>query len=147
MPGQRRVFLFLARHLSAVRCAVAYQCEFLRIVGFRHGPHTRAYRMSRSGRIAQLGVGSRAVPPSLPGGRMVRLGERGETFVRELADPAGSLPVVLLHGWMLTADANFVDVYEPLSRWHRVIAPDVRMHGRGSRTGGFTLTDAGDDVI
>jgi len=78
---------------------------------------------------------------------MVRLGERGETFVRELAGPAGSLPVVLLHGWMLTADANFVDVYEPLSRWHRVIAPDVRMHGRGSRTGGFTLTDAGDDVI
>jgi pimeloyl-ACP methyl ester carboxylesterase len=85
--------------------------------------------------------------PPLPDGRTVRLGNRGETFVRELAGPPGSVPVVLLHGWGLTADTNFVDVYEKLSDRHRVIAPDVRMHGRASRAGGFTLTDAGDDVI
>ncbi|NMN95873.1 alpha/beta fold hydrolase [Antrihabitans stalactiti] len=87
------------------------------------------------------------VVPTLPSGSMVRLGERGETFVRDIAGPSSSIPVVLLHGWTWTADLNFADVFVPLSRAHRVIAPDLRMHGRGVRDGGFTLTDAGDDVI
>ena len=107
-------------------------------------PHLRIIRS-----VARLFGSARnsAEAPPLPTGRMVRLGDHGETFVRELAGPSGSVPVVLLHGWSLTADVNFVDVYARLSERHRVIAPDVRMHGRASRAGGFTLTDAGDDVI
>lgn len=78
---------------------------------------------------------------------MVRLGERGETFVRDVPGPSGSVPVVLLHGWTWTAELNFAEVFEPLSARHRVLAPDVRMHGRAPRDRGFTLIDAGDDVI
>src|SRR5262245_42077284 len=85
--------------------------------------------------------------PALPDGRIVRLGDRGETFVRELPGPAGSLPVVLLHGWTLTADLNFSEVYLPLSARHRVIAPDIRNHGRAVRAGEFLAADATDDVI
>ncbi|MGX9672915.1 alpha/beta fold hydrolase [Mycobacterium sp. HM-7] len=47
----------------------------------------------------------------------------------------------------MTADVNYVDVYQPLSQSHRVVAPDVRMHGRSSREGGFTLKSAADDVV
>jgi pimeloyl-ACP methyl ester carboxylesterase len=56
--------------------------------------------------------------------------------------------VVLLHGWSLTADVCFVDVYESLSAAHRVIALDLRHHGRGIRAPhGYRLADATDDVI
>ncbi|SEA61017.1 MULTISPECIES: alpha/beta hydrolase [unclassified Mycobacterium] len=94
-----------------------------------------------------LSFGSPSAKPLLPNGGIVRLGERGETFVREVPGPPDSIPVVLLHGWAMTADLNYIDVYAPLSAAHRVVAPDVRMHGRGPRGGGFTLTDAADDVI
>ncbi|MGB3483254.1 MAG: alpha/beta hydrolase [Mycobacterium sp.] len=78
---------------------------------------------------------------------MIELAGRGETFVRDIVGPSGSIPVVLLHGALMTADINYADVYEPLSLSHRVVAPDVRMHGHGSRDRGFTLNDASDDVI
>ncbi|MUL78732.1 alpha/beta fold hydrolase [Mycolicibacterium sp. CBMA 226] len=94
-----------------------------------------------------LSFGRSQVTPPLPGGRMIQLDGRGETFVREIPGPADSVPIVLLHGWGMTADVNYVDVYEPLSATHRVIAPDIRMHGRGPRDRGFTVTDAADDVI
>jgi pimeloyl-ACP methyl ester carboxylesterase len=87
--------------------------------------------------------------PPLPPGRLVQLGNRGQTFVRDTGPgPAGSIPVVLLHGWSLTADVCFVDAYQPLSTAHRVIALDLRHHGRGIRAPyGYRLRDATDDVI
>lgn len=82
-------------------------------------------------------------------GKVVRLGDRGSTFVRD-SGPGdnGRTPVVLLHGWTLTADAAFAPVYAALSRTRRVISLDLRSHGRGIRSSdGYRLDDAADDVI
>jgi 3-oxoadipate enol-lactonase len=86
-------------------------------------------------------------PPHLPPGRRVELGGRGTTFVREATGPAGAPTVVLLHGWTVTADLNWFLSYGPLSRHFRVLAPDLRGHGRGVRSRRpFRLEDCADDV-
>ncbi len=87
-------------------------------------------------------------PPRLPDGRVVNLERRGEVFVREVRGKPGSPTIVLLHGWTLSADLNwFSGVYEVAARHGRVIAPDLRGHGRGLRSQQpFTLEAATDDV-
>jgi 3-oxoadipate enol-lactonase len=48
---------------------------------------------------------------------------------------------------MATADLNFFPLYGPLGRDYRVIAPDLRGHGRGLLSeGGFSIEAAADDV-
>lgn len=85
-------------------------------------------------------------PPPLPPGSTVLLPGRGELFVRQVEGPADTIPVLLLHGWMWTADLNWWPVYEPLGRDRRVVAPDHRDHGRSMRTEApFTLEEAADD--
>ncbi len=86
------------------------------------------------------------VPPPLPPGRTVTVPGRGELFVRNVDGPEGSVPVLLLHGWMWTADLNWWSVYEPLGAAHPVLAVDHRDHGRSMRTeGAFSLEEAADD--
>jgi pimeloyl-ACP methyl ester carboxylesterase len=73
-------------------------------------------------------------------------------FVREIAPSAdaGDAPtIVLLHGWTLSADLNwFSGVYDVAARHGRVLAPDLRGHGRGLRSDEpFTLDAVADDVI
>src|SRR5690348_7824670 len=78
-------------------------------------------------------------PPGLPPARTVTVPERGEFFLR---DSGGDGPtVMLLHGWMATADLNWWPVYDDLSSaGYRVLAIDHRGHGRGLRTlGPFRL--------
>lgn len=85
-------------------------------------------------------------PVGLPPGRIVHVRGRGEFFVR---DTGGDGPaVLLLHGWMFSADLNWWPVYDALTRaGHRVIALDHRGHGRGLRTPQpFRLTDCADDA-
>jgi pimeloyl-ACP methyl ester carboxylesterase len=69
-------------------------------------------------------------------------------FVREVTGDAGSPTVVLLHGWALSADLNwFAGGYEVAARHGRVLATDVRGHGRGLRSEKpFTLEAAADDI-
>jgi pimeloyl-ACP methyl ester carboxylesterase len=88
------------------------------------------------------------VPPPLPTGRTVLLPGRGEVLVRELRGPPGPAPtVLLLHGWMVTADTNFYPAYAPLGRVARVLAYDHRGHGHGLRPAQpFRLVDAADDA-
>jgi 3-oxoadipate enol-lactonase len=72
--------------------------------------------------------------------------ERGELFVR---DTGGSGPVVLLvHGWMFASDLNWLRSYAPLARaGYRVLAMDLRGHGRGLRSSEpFRLADCADDA-
>ncbi len=93
--------------------------------------------------MADTAVGA----PPLPPGRPVHLGRRGTTFVRELPGPAGAPVVLLLHGWTATADLNWFTCYEALGRGFRVLAMDLRGHGRGIRSRRpFRLEDCADDV-
>ena len=57
----------------------------------------------------------------------------------------GRWTVPLNHGWVASADVNFMFAYGPLSQTYRVVALDHRGHGRGIRTNApFTLEDCAD---
>lgn len=87
------------------------------------------------------------VPPvPLPPGRTVVVPDRGEFFLR---DSGGDGPAVLLvHGWMFPSDLNWAQTYGPLQRaGYRVLAIDLRGHGRGLRASApFRFVDCADDA-
>ena len=64
--------------------------------------------------------------------RHVDLPQGGRLFVHELAGPPGAPTLVLLHGWGGTAAGNWSTAMSTLARHFRVIAPDLRGHGKGS---------------
>jgi pimeloyl-ACP methyl ester carboxylesterase len=86
-------------------------------------------------------------PPSqMPPARTVAVPGRGEFFLR---DTGGDGPaVMLLHGWMATADLNWHGAYCDLSEaGYRVLAIDHRGHGRGLRPlVPFRLSDCAGDA-
>jgi 3-oxoadipate enol-lactonase len=87
------------------------------------------------------------LPPALPPGRVVNLPGRGEVFVRDSGATSAMPAVLLLHGWTASADINFFPAYAPLAQSYRVIALDLRGHGRGMRsTEPFTLENCADDA-
>ncbi len=78
-------------------------------------------------------------PHDFPPARTIVVPGHGEFFLRDSAAgpgaPAGSGPaVVMLHGWVGSADLNFGGLYDDvIAAGHRVIALDHRGHGRGPR--------------
>jgi pimeloyl-ACP methyl ester carboxylesterase len=111
----------------------------------------RTIRFARPLRIAALPP----LPPALPAGRAINLPGRGEVFVRDSGWTSGGTPegtpekaaVLLLHGWTASADLNFFPAYATLAEAYRVIAMDLRGHGRGMRSAEpFTLEDCADDA-
>lgn len=83
----------------------------------------------------------------IPRGTRIVLHKRGTTFARTIKGPPGAPTVVLLHGWSATAALNWFQAFEPLSEHFRVIAPDLRGHGRGIRSRRrFRLADCATDV-
>lgn len=94
------------------------------------------------------GMGDITAPPGLPPARVVPLPGRGEMFFREQQGPSVDAPtVLLLHGWVVTADLNWFRAYPPLADVAHVIAPDHRGHGRASRPSRpYRLVDVADDV-
>jgi 3-oxoadipate enol-lactonase len=105
-----------------------------------------------AGRAGAPPTGQPGIPP-VPPGRRLPLPGRGTTFIRE-ASPPGVGPVgagpalVLLHGWTVTSDLNWYGLYGPLARRFRLVAIDLRGHGRGLRTDEpFTLERCADDVL
>ena len=88
----------------------------------------------------------------MPPARTVRVPDRGEFFLRDSGagsarDPAAP-PVLLLHGWVVSADLNWHGAYAALvDAGHRVLALDHRGHGRGLRAPTpFRLTDCAGDA-
>lgn len=85
-------------------------------------------------------------PVSLPPGCVVHVPGRGEFFVRDSGGDGP--PLLLLHGWMFSADLNWFRAYDTLiEAGYRVIALDHRGHGRGLRSAeGFSLRACADDA-
>jgi 3-oxoadipate enol-lactonase len=82
----------------------------------------------------------------MPPARTVRVPGRGEFFLR---DTGRDGPVVmLLHGWMASADLNWCGAYGDLFQaGYRVLAIDHRGHGRGLRPlERFRLADCAHDA-
>ncbi len=109
------------------------------------------YRLGTAGtRQAARLVVRRAVrlPPveAVPEGRMVAV-PGGRTFVVDVAGPHRDAPtIVLLPALGCTAYLTWFGVLGELSRTHRVVALDLRWHGRGIRSPRFRIADCADDV-
>jgi len=104
-------------------------------------------RRAGSALLLRHGTGWAPVPPALPPGRVISLPGRGEVFIRDSGGAPGSPVVLLLHGWTASADLNFFPVYAYLSESYRVIALDLRGHGRGMESmEPFSLEDCADDA-
>lgn len=85
-------------------------------------------------------------PIVMPPARTVSVPGRGEFFLR---DTGGEGPaVMLLHGWMASADLNWHGAYGDLAdAGYRVLAIDHRGHGRGLRPlVPFRLSDCAGDA-
>jgi pimeloyl-ACP methyl ester carboxylesterase len=106
-----------------------------------------ARRVGQLARPLRRGAPLAPVPPGLPPGRVINLPGRGEVFVRDSGGTTADPTVLLLHGWTASADLNFFAVYAGLAESYRVVALDLRGHGRGMRsTEPFSLEDCADDA-
>ncbi|MCU1693466.1 MAG: alpha/beta hydrolase [Frankiales bacterium] len=91
-------------------------------------------------------VGAPVPPLPFPPARTVVVPDRGEFLVRDSGGTAR--PVLLVHGWMFPSDLNWAQTYGPLqAAGYRVLAMDLRGHGRGLRASDpFRLQDCADDA-
>ncbi len=85
-------------------------------------------------------------PFPMPPARTITVPRRGELFLRDTGGDGP--PVMLLHGWMATADLNWCGAYGDLvDAGYRVLAIDHRGHGRGLRSlAPFRLADCAGDA-
>ena len=106
------------------------------------------------GRMASVRRRRPVYPPVPPTGlleaRTVRVPDRGEFFVRDSnpSAPSDAPAVMLLHGWMVSADLNWSGSYAAVAEaGYRVLALDHRGHGRGIRAlEPFRLADCAADA-
>ena len=86
-------------------------------------------------------------PARVPPGRPVELSGRGTCFVREVPGPPGAPTVILIHAFAATSGLNWFTAFEHLASRFRVVAPDLRGHGRGLRSPErFAFPDCADDI-
>lgn len=85
-------------------------------------------------------------PTEMPPARTLAVAGRGEFFLRDSG--GDGVPVMLLHGWMVSADLNWWGAYHDLiDAGYRVLALDHRGHGRGLRPmAPFRIKDCADDA-
>ena len=85
--------------------------------------------------------------PELPDWKHIDLSPHGILPIRDIG-PADAPALVLLHGWTVTADLNWFACYEHLAQRYRVVAFDMRGHGRGIRSRRhFRFEDCAEDAI
>jgi 3-oxoadipate enol-lactonase len=86
----------------------------------------------------------------MPPARTLRVPGHGELFLRDSnpTHPGDGPVVMLLHGWMASADLNWCGAYSDLAgAGYRVLAIDHRGHGRGLRPlTRFRLVDCAADA-
>jgi 3-oxoadipate enol-lactonase len=96
--------------------------------------------------IERLDVADLHFADELAEGRQVELPGRGSAFVRIAEGPAGATTIVLVHGLFATADLNWSLAIPELAKRFRVVAPDLRGHGRGLPTRHFSADECADDL-
>lgn len=90
---------------------------------------------------------SKLASVSRPPGRTVEVPGRGDTFVYEMEGPPDAPVLFLIHGLVATTQLNWFPAFPVLADRYRVIATDLRGHGRGFPSGNrFRLSDCADDI-
>lgn len=80
-------------------------------------------------------------------GRTVGSGSSPPTWVWETTGPEGAPALLLLHGWMATAALNWSGSFRFLGERFRVVAPNLRGHGRaGTKSPPFSVEGCADDL-
>lgn len=84
----------------------------------------------------------------VPAGKPVKLAGRGTILAYETPGPRGAPTLMLLHGLGASGLLNWFPSFGPLSERFRVVAMDLRGHGRGLPSGArYRLSDCADDAI
>jgi pimeloyl-ACP methyl ester carboxylesterase len=96
--------------------------------------------------IERLDVNDLHFADEMPAGCEVDLAGRGTAFVRMSDGPAGAPTVLLVHGLFATADLNWSLAMPVLASRFRVVAPDLRGHGRGLPTRRFDGEECAGDL-
>lgn len=96
--------------------------------------------------IERLDVSDLQFADEMPAGMEVDLPGRGTAFVRVADGPKGAPTVLLVHGLFATADLNWSLTIPVLATRFRVVAPDLRGHGRGLPTLRFDGEECADDL-
>src|SRR5436305_15085993 len=90
---------------------------------------------------------SKLASVSRPPGRVLEIPGRGDTLVYEMEGPPGAPVLFLVHGLVATTQLNWFAAFPVLADRYRVIATDLRGHGRGFAAGGrFRLSACADEI-
>ena len=103
-------------------------------------------RRAPSPPVERLDVSDLHFAEHMATGLEVDLPGRGTAFVRIADGPPGARTVLLVHGMLATADLNWSLAIPTLSSRFRVVAPDLRGHGRGTPTRRFAADECADDL-
>ena len=104
----------------------------------------KSRRVSRP--VERLDLNDLHFAEEMPAGLSIDLPGRGTAFVRISEGPEGAPTVLLVHGLLATADLNWSLAMPALASRFRVVAPDLRGHGRGMPTRRFTGSECADDL-
>ena len=97
-------------------------------------------------RVERLDAVDLQFADEMPAGMEIDLPGRGTAFVRIADGPRGAPTVLLVHGLFATADLNWSLAVPVLATRFRVVAPDLRGHGRGLPTRRFSGEECADDL-
>jgi len=100
----------------------------------------------RNAAMERLDIADLHFADELPEGRMIDLPGRAQAFIRIAQGPVGAPTVLLVHGLLATADTNWSLAMPELATRFRVVAPDLRGHGRGMKTRRFSGEECADDL-